>query len=408
MTKSRQLKPSDLLKPKPGKHLDGAGLYLHVDDRGARFVYRWKQNERSRYLGLGSASALSIADAQKRLAEARKAATEARDIVRAGGDPIATKRAEKDAREGKLTWRAVAQSFLEDKRAGWSSKKHVEEWERSLIVFCEPFLDARIDEITEEHVLAALKPLWVEKNETAKRVRGRIEAVLDYARAKKLRSGENPARWRGNLAQILPNIRREVRHHDALDWKKAPAFVAELRSDGTLGPRVLEFALLTGSRIGEATGATWDEINLDDRVWIKPHGRTKQRREHIVPLCERAMDLLQEARGQFSKGTIFPGMRGAEIAGDTVLQLGKRVARRIGIEENVTTHGFRSTFKTWAVASHGADWTLAEEALAHKFGTKVSQAYWRGHELETLRALYEAWSRYLARQEGNVVPLRRA
>ncbi len=391
---------------KPGRHADGGGLYLVVDASGARrwlFLFRWKGDPsqpgrgKLRELGLGSARDVS-------LASAREAATNARELVRAGVDPIAAKR-RSPAPALAPTFGEIAEAHIAAMAPAWRNSKHVDQWRMTLSVergddgaylasgYCATLRDKAVSDVTTEDVLAVLAPIWAEKNETASRVRGRIEAVLDAAKAKGLRTGENPARWKGHLALTLPKRQKLQRgHHAALPYADLPAFLKRLRLVRGMSAFALEFAILTAARSGEVRSARWSEIDLARAVWTVPAERMKAGREHRVPLSPRAVEilgLLNQIK-QEPDALVFPGQkRGAPLSDMSLTALLRR------LEVNATAHGFRSSFRDWAGDHTTFPREVAEAALAHAVGDATEAAYRRSDALEKRRALMLAWDQFL-------------
>jgi hypothetical protein len=290
----------------PGIYPDGDGLYLCVSaSKRQTWVFRFSWRGRRPEMGLGS-----LTDGIG-LAEARKAALEARKHLADGRNPIDARRGKKRAAAGKPTFGQVADALLGAKAREWRNHKHREQWRIALTETAASLRTTPVDEIDTEAVLGALKPLWTDKAETASRLRGRIEAVLDYAKAQGHRTGENPARWRGHLAHLLPKRGKLARgHHAAMAYQEVPAFMCHLRQVDAIPARALEFAVLTAGRSGEVYGATWGEIDLEDRVWVIPAARMKAAREHRVPLCDRAVEIVGQLASVKVGEFVFPG-RGA-------------------------------------------------------------------------------------------------
>jgi len=390
----------------PGRHADGGGLYLVVDKSGARrwvFLFRWKATPtepgtgKLREMGLGSAISVS-------LAAAREAAVRVREQIAAGVDPIAASRSVKAA-ASVPTFGEAAEAHIKSMEPAWRNTKHVSQWRSTLSVerredggfldagYCASIRDKAVDQITTEDVLAILSPIWSEKNETASRVRGRIEAVLDAAKAKGLRSGENPARWKGHLALTLPKRQKLQRgHHEALPYGEVPAFVKRLRLVRGMSAFALEFATLTAARSGEVRGARWGEMDLGAKVWTVPAARMKAGREHRVPLCARAVEIL-ETLAQLDHGPediVFPGQRRGSPLSDMSLTA---LLRRL--EVPVTVHGFRSSFRDWAGDATAFPREVAEAALAHAVGDATEAAYRRSDALEKRRQMMEEWAAFV-------------
>ena len=387
----------------PGKHSDGGGLYLRIDgDHGAnrrRWIFRFVWRGRTKEMGLGGCAEVS-------LAEARRARDVAEQDLRAGQDPIEARRQAARADAGKLTFGQMADELIAAKASEWRNAKHRAQWGMTLETYAAPLRSRPVDEIDTEAVLAVLQPLWQAKPETASRLRGRIEAVLDAARAKGHipRNEANPARWRGHLDKLLPKRAKLTRgHHAAMDYDDVPAFIAKLREREAMAALALEFLILTAARSGEVYGARWPEIDFAKALWTVPAERMKAAREHRIPLSCRALAILErlsEARtGEF----VFAGQRAGQPLSGMAMEM---MLRRMEAE-GVTVHGFRSAFRDWAGNETHFARELAEAALAHVIGDKSEQAYRRGDALEKRRALMEAWAEYCEpKQGGNIVPLK--
>jgi integrase len=377
---------------KPGRHSDGGGLYLNVTESGARsWVFLWKAAGRRREMGLGP-----LRDVP--LAKARDLAAECRRLIREGHDPLATRDAGKPAT---MSFGEAADELVASMAPSWRNEKHRAQWVSTLREYCAPIRGKGVQEIDTADVLRILQPIWQTKSETASRLRGRIERVLDFAKARGVRSGENPARWRGHLDAILPKRHRLTRgHHAAMPFEDVPGFVARLRRSSGMGPRALEFAILTAARSGEVLGARWDEVDLAAKIWTVPARRMKAGRVHRVPLCERALALLAEMETVRTNDLIFPGARGKQLSVMTMAM----VLRRAKVE--VTVHGFRSAFRDWAGELTHFPREVAEAALAHTVGDATERAYRRGDALGKRRELMNAWARYCDPSfADNVVPI---
>jgi integrase len=384
----------------PGYHLDGQGLYLCVSSALARsWVFRFSWQRRRPEMGLGSY------DEGVSLADARAARDEARRVLRSGRNPIEAKR-EAGRVVAKPTFGEIADALLETKASEWRNEKHREQWRLALVETAAALRSRRVDEIDTEAVLAVLKPLWTEKPETASRVRGRIEAVLDAATAQGHRTGDNPARWRGHLSHLLPKRAKLSRgHHAAMAYMDVPAFVARLRKDENTAARALEFCLLTAARSGEVYGARWPEIDLAEKVWTIPAERMKAGRAHRIPLCDRALAILEAVKPLRAGAFVFPSRRRDRPLSHVAMA---KVLDRLGVE-GATVHGFRSSFRDWAGNETHYPREVAEAALAHVVGDKAEQAYRRGDALEKRRALMKDWAAHCGMTEGqNVVRLRQA
>jgi len=376
---------------RPGRHGDGAGLYLVVSPTGARkWVYRFSFARKVTEMGLGSADVVS-------LAQARSKARDARKLLDAGQNPIEARRRAARIGAEKPSFGAVADALMAAKESEWRCAKHRAQWRMTLQTYAAPLYPRPVDEIDAAAVLAVLAPLWREKPETASRLRGRIEAVLDAAKARGLRSGENPAAWRGHLAHLLPKRKILTRgHHAAMAYADIPAFLARLREREALAARALEFCILTAARSGEVLGARWREIDLTARIWTVPAGRTKAEREHRVPLCAGALAILEELARRQAGEFIFPGRRRGKPLSPMAMEM---VLRRMN-QNDVTVHGFRSAFRDWVGEETNFPREVAEAALAHLVGDKAEQAYRRGDALEKRRALMAAWASHCGTGAG--------
>lgn len=402
---------------KPGRHADGDGLYLSVtpDGKRKRWTLLYKRNGRQREMGLGSASDTSLADA-------RKAADAARALLRDGIDPLEAKR-KAEAESNAPTFGVAADTFIAAHEPSWRNEKHVAQWKMTLsrardddgnllkTGYCLPLIGKRVDEVTTEDVLTILQPIWNVKPETANRVRGRIEQVLDAAKVQGHRTGENPARWRGHLQLLLPKRTKLSRgHHAAMPYRDVPAFVQRLHAMRGVGAWCLEFVILTAARSGEARGATWSEIDLQAQTWTIPAERMKAGVEHVVPLPDRAVEILETVallrREADKSGIVFPGLKLGKPLSDMGLA---NVLRRLEVDDVATVHGFRSSFRDWVGDETSFPRELAEQALAHAVGDDTELAYRRGTALAKRRKVMEAWERYLLdTKPANVVTIRRA
>lgn len=413
-------------KPVAGKKrarfADGANLYLQASrGQGGRvsrsWIFRYKLPfaEAERDLGLGSLDSVGVG-------LARKLAAEARELVAQGIDPIVNHRETLAARRAADAKKAAIPTFdqcstdyIREHQNSWRNPKHRQQWVNTLATYASPVIGKLpVNEINVDHVLKVIKPIWHEKTDTAKRVRGRIETVLDFAKANKKREGENPARWDGNLKHLLasPEKIAPVTHHAALDYHQAGEFMAQLRQREGIGALALEFTILTCARTSETVGATWDEIDLDEKLWIVPANRIKAGREHRVPLSKAALAVLRKVReisakigGPVAKSKlVFPNDRTGEQLSDAGMS---SILKRMKYD-NITIYGMRSVFRDWAgEVSHFPN-DIIEVALAHSVGTKVEQAYRRKTGFEKRRLLAEAWASYCAKPvaSDNVVNIR--
>ena len=390
----------------PGRYADGRGLYLAVDSEGRkRWVFIYTMKAKRREMGLGSARDVS-------LREARDACEDARAKLRAGIDPLGERRALK----ARPLFGAFAEAYIKAHEAGWKNPKHKAQWRMTLSCerddkgelkdsgYCLVLRKRPVDTITTDDVLAILKPIWLEKNETAARLRGRIEAVLDAAKAKGWREGDNPARLRGHLDKLLPAVGKMKRgHFAAMAYEDVSAFVEKLRRGSGTATLALEFIIFTGVRSGEARGARWSEIDLDAATWTIPAIRMKAGNEHVVPLSEAAQDVLARARrlaGGGDDALVFPSLMKPGVALSDMAM--KAVMKRHGAGE-YTVHGFRSAFRDWAGDRTSFEREIAEMALAHTVGDATERAYRRGTALDKRRKLMEAWASYLSETGGGKV-----
>ena len=380
---------------KSGRHADGGGLYLSISPNGGRrwvFLYRW--HGKPTEIGFGSARDVT-------LARARELAGQARGKLAEGINP-------KDARRSSVgaTFGECADRLIEAIRPAWRNGKHAAQWEMTLRDYAAPLRRLPVDKITTDDVLLVLKLLWNDKPETASRLRGRIERVLDAAKAQGLRNGENPARWRGHLDQLLPKRQRLTRgHHAAMSYAEVPAFMSALQARQATAALALEFAILTAARSGEVLGARWDEFDLDRAVWTIPATRMKAGREHRVPLLRRALKIPKAMHEARSGDFVFPGHKPGRPLSAMALEM---VLRRMKIED-ATVHGFRSAFRDWAAECTNFPNEVCEAALAHVIENKSEAAYRRGDLFDKRRKLMEAWAAYcVAPKVGKVVAFRRS
>jgi integrase len=371
---------------KHGRHADGGGLYLSISHNGGRrwtFLYQWRGKRVE--IGFGSARDVS-------LARARELAAQARGKLAEGINPK-----EADKPSSAATFAECADRQIAAMRPSWRNAEHARQWEMALGQYAAPLRPLLVDEITTDDVLAVLQPLWQRVPETANRLRARIERVLDAAKAQGLRSGENPARWRGHLDQLLARRKRlEPVHHSAMSYTELPEFLRTLRQQKGVAPRALEFLILTAARTGEVTGARLEEIG--DSTWSIPAERMKAGRAHREPLSPRALAIVNELRND--SGFLFRGMRGG-LSESTMRELLYRIA------PNVTVHGFRSTFRDWAAEQTNFPREVCEQALAHLDGSAVERAYRRSDLFEQRPLLMRMWADYCQHgQSAKIVPLR--
>jgi integrase len=365
-----------------GRHSDGGGLYLNVKPTGTKsWVFMYTRHGRRQVLGLGSYPAL-------RLSAAREKARELRTALASGVDPKVARSPRQEP-----TFAECTTQFLASMESQWRNDKHRAQWRSTLgEAYCLPLLNMRVADITTDHVLKVLAPIWPTKPETASRLRGRIERVLDFAKVRGWRSGENPALWRGHLKNILPARAKLTRgHHAAMPYPDVPAFVLRLRQlDGT-SARALELLILCASRSGEVLNAKWSEVDLEKGVWQVPAGRMKAGRAHRVPLSSRALELLQEMHEARISDYVFPGQKEGRPLSTMALEMQLRRMKVVG----VTVHGFRSSFRDWAGEETDHAREVAEAALAHVVGDATERAYRRADALEKRRSLMGDWANFL-------------
>jgi integrase len=383
-----------------GRHSDGGGLYLVIGPGASRrwaFIFRWRGKLKE--MGLGSLASVSLADAREKASEARRTLAGRRN-------PIEDRRAQHAARDAAVTFGAFADDLMKDLAHGFRNEKHRAQWAMTLATYAAQLRSMKLDDIATADVLAVLRPLWQTKAETASRLRGRIERVLDAARAKGLRSGENPARWRGHLDALLPPRHKLARgHHAAMSYDDVSAFIGRLRGSESVSGLALEFLILTAARTAEVLGARWDEIDLDAKLWTIPAARMKAGREHRVPLTPRALSILKETGSIRTGEFVFPGQRPGKSLSVTALRM---VLRRLRLKD-ITVHGFRSAFRDWGGNETSFPREIAEAALAHTIGDMTERAYRRSDALEKRRKLMLAWAGFIEpKAGGNVVPLKRA
>jgi integrase len=399
---------------RPGRYGDGAGLYLLVRSRQAKFwLFRYTRDGKMREMGLGSAKGRTAVS----LSQVRARAKQLHAAVREGRDPLAERDAEKAkakadtlrAQAATMTFAAVADFYIAAHEAAWRNPKHRQQWRNTLRDYVLPEIGALpVGEVDKGAVMQIIEPLWRDKTVTAARLRGRIERILDYAKARGWREGENPALWRGHLDHMLPGPSklRRVEHHRALPWREIGGFTQRLRQNSGINARCLEFLILTACRSGEVRGARWDEIDLKQRVWTIPAQRMKAGRAHRVPLSEPAMAVLQDLAQLGTEGFVFPGLTAAALSDEALA----RAVHGAG-GNGVTVHGFRSTFRDWCAETTNYPRELAETALAHVLKDKTEAAYQCADLLEKRRRLMAEWADFCGREmigSGDVVTLRTA
>ena len=392
----------------PGFHNVGrvAGLYLQVFESGARsWILRIKVGTKRRDMGLGGFPDVSLADA-------RKKAKEKREVVSDGGDPIEDRRAARSARlatqAASVSFKFCALAYIDTHEAGWRNPKHAQQWRNTLATYAYPVMgEVMVRDVALPQVMSILEPIWKTKTETASRLRGRIESVLDWATSRGYRDGLNPARWKGHLDALLPEPGKVARvvHHPALSLAELGDFMQALRLREGMGARALEFSILTAARSGETRGATWAEIDMEAALWIIPGTRMKAGAEHRVPLSEPALALLKAIPRMAGTDLVFYAPRGGMLSDMSLTAVTRRM------EAACVPHGFRSTFRDWCAERTNYPRDLAEMALAHTIGDKVEAAYRRGDMLEKRRRMLEEWAAFCAKPEpkkGEVIPMHKA
>lgn len=395
---------------RPGKYPDGGNLYLQVAEsvrkdgttvKTKSWAFRYSRFGKDTWLGLGPYPDVT-------LKAARDAALSLRRKKHAGIDPLSDKqarqRADWTANDNMLTFAESAERYINNKKAEWKNTKHIDQWRNTLKNIAGPVIGhLPVDQVDTALVMRCVEPIWTSKTETANRLRGRIESVLDWATVQNYRKGDNPARWKGHLDQLLPTPAKvkKVVHHPALPYAETGSFMAALRQDEGIAARALEFSILTATRTAEVIRAEWSEFDLDGQTWIIPAERMKAKREHRVPLSPVAIKVLNSVRG-YSKKYVFPGhKRNSHLSNGGMLAVLKRLKR-----SDITVHGFRSTFRDWCAETTNYPSAVAEMALAHTLRDKTEAAYRRGDLFEKRRSLMSAWAIYcLSELQDNVVRL---
>ena len=327
------------------------------------------------------------------LAKARDRAQAIREMIADDIDPIAEKQ-----KSVIVTFQEAAEHLVNTLQSDWKNEKTRQQWVRTINHYCKPILKIPIDKVETEHVMKVLKPVWSEKEETARRLRARIERILDYASAHSWRDSENPARWKGHLKDLLPKRdKTKKRNYASMPYEEIPAFLNNLRKEKGASPLALEFTVHTAARTNETLGATWGEFDLEKGLWTIPAERMKGGLEHIVPLSSQALNILEKAKGYGSAEYVFPGAREGRPLSNMSMNM---LMRRMGIE-GVTVHGFRSSFRDWCGDQTDYSREVAEAALAHKIGNKVEQAYRRRSALEKRTSLMREWSTFCMKADKN-------
>jgi integrase len=389
---------------RPGRHADGNGLYLEIDGTGGKsWIFMWKRDGKRRAMGLGSARTIS-------LAKARDLAKQAAEIVAEGNDPIDERKVEREkARVRAVTFTEAAIECHADIGSAWRTAKHRAHWLGMLKRDAGQLANKAVSEIGVDDVVRVLKPLWVKQPDLAMRLRIRIEKVFDWPKANKYRQGDNPAAWKGNLKFLMPPLppaRTRVQHLAAVPYEEMPAFMVALRALSGRCARALEFTILTAVRTGETFGATWDEINIKNRLWTIPGPRMKSGAPHLVPLSDRVLQIVEGQLGERQSRYVFPGFKDDRpLSTKAMLD----VLEELGVD--ATVHGFRSTFRDWAgdLMATRFPRDVVELALAHTVGTATERAYRRGTALKERAELMNAWAAYCERppQADNVISIER-
>jgi integrase len=394
----------------PGLYGDGGGLWLRVAGGSKSWVFRFKRDGAERRMGLGPLHTLSLADARERARQCRLAVLDGRDPI---DDRRSARARAKEEAARLITFQQCAEFYIKAQIPGWKNAKHAAQWTSTLKTYAYPRIGViAVNAIDTALVLKVIEPIWYTIPETASRLRGRIERILDWATVKGHRNGENPARWRGHLQQMLParGKLRRVKHHAAMPYAEVPEFIAELRGHVGTSPRALEFTILTATRTNEVIEARWPEFDLATKVWTIPAERMKATRPHRVPLSSRVLDLLADLPREGTDGYLFIGASaGAPLSNMAMLELLQ------GIHPALTVHGFRSSFRDWAAEQTNFAREVAEAALAHVVKDKTEAAYRRGDLFKKRAALMEAWAKYCTRPAiatdaqapGKIVTIRR-
>ena len=381
-----------------GLYADGGGLYLRITDSGTKaWIFRFARDGRTRDMGLGTCAEIS-------LASARQIAEECRKLLKQGMDPIEARKKTAGKQNGSpnsATFREAVDRYITAHEPSWKNPKHRQQWRNTLNSYASPIIgDMDVADIATEDVLRVLEPIWRTKPETAVRVRGRIENVLDWCRARKLRDGANPALWRGHLKHLLPARKKKgtVRHHRAMPWQELPAFMAALRTNSAMSARALEFTILTAARTSEAILATPSEFDLNEGVWHVPATRMKASVDHRVPLSERARTIIAGLPQIEGTAYVFPSARrGRPLSNMAMLELLR------GLRPGLTVHGFRSTFRDWAAEETDFPSEVVEMALAHTIESEVERAYRRGDLFPKRRTLMDAWAAYCSGEDRKLM-----
>ena len=384
---------------KPGRYNDGSGLYLRIYANGNRaWVFRWRDRITNKLRDKGLGPCWDVT-----LEQARAAAKVCREQVRAGMDPIGAARATRETKRieiaRRLTFGECSQRYIDAHRAGWRNAKHAEQWTSTLSKHAALLNPLQVADITTDLVVQCLEPIWAKKTETATRVRQRIECVLDWAKVRGLRRGDNPARWRGHLDTLLPEPAKlkKVTPRAALPYLELGAFMAKLKEGGGIGARALELQILTATRPGEAAGMRWAELDLDTATWTIPGSRMKAGIAHRVPLSSACVALLNGLPRSKGAEFVFPGPRGKTLTTAALLKAAR------AIRANIDAHGFRSSFRDWAAERTSYPREVVEAALAHRLKDKAEAAYFRSDLLEKRAKLMQDWANFGAEPAKQLV-----
>jgi integrase len=393
---------------KPGLYGDGGGLYLQITKQGVKsWLYRFMIDGKAYGMGLGATHTIT-------LAEARQKATDARKLVINGGNPLEAKRLAalqaKAAKVRLMTFAECANAYIEAHKVSWRNAKHQDQWVNTIESYVNPIIGTLpVSEVDTALVMKVLTQsdadglqFWQSKNETANRVRGRIEAILGWATTSGFRSGDNPARWKGHLINLLATISRveRIKHRPSLPWERIGAFFCALKQTEGIAARAVEFTILTASRSGEVRGAKWSEIDLKKKVWTIPASRMKAKQEHEVPLSSSAIDLIQKQERIPGSDVIFPNTKGDVLSDMALTAVIRRMDKKDPDQwktdsgDIITVHGFRSTFRMWAAEATNYPREVAEHALAHKLPDAVERSYQRGSQFSKRSAMMEDWASY--------------
>jgi len=375
---------------KRGYYPDGGNLYLQITDAGVKsWILRYMINGKAKTMGLGAVHAVSLAEARDKAADCRK-------LISSGIDPLLSRKGEQERARVEsargMTFKQCAEAYIEAHKSSWKNAKHIWQWDNSLTRFAYPTLGKLpVQDVDIVLVMKALQPIWEKKTETATRVRGRIESILDWATVREFRQGENPARWRGRLENLLPAPSKiqKVKHHPALPYVDMAVFMEKLHEQQGLAALALQLTILTATRTNETLQAKWGEFDLENKVWVLPSERMKMGKDHRVPLSEPALKILKKLEDAKINDYVFPSNRGMPLSNMAMLVLLRRMGR-----DDITVHGFRSSFRDWCAEQTNYSREVAEAALAHAVGDRVEAAYRRGDLFEKRRQLMDEWARY--------------